>query len=176
MRNLLSQILPVFRSHFPLTTISRGEYIGGAPQTICVDAVFIRCRTGVELDLIRRVQAKEETEGKVRTQVATAYGPGQILDIRSRDVDGTTVTDLHVKLPYGDAFLALDALSGNPIRFKPDDKVTTPFGPARVKTMRITEHSKLYEVSLINWTLSGGDFAKATLSVSDPLCSWPVRS
>lgn len=112
------------------------------------------------------MQAKEAAAGKVRTLISTAYGSAHILEIRTRDIDGTTVTDLHVKLPYGDAFLALDALSGNPIRFKPNDKVSTPYGPARVQTMRISQHAKLYEVHLINWTLSGGDFAKATITVS----------
>ena len=116
------------------------------------------------------MQANEAAKGTVRTKVATAYGAGHILEIRTREIDDITVVDLHVKLPYGDGFLAVDALSGNPIRFKPDDKVSTPFGPGRVQGMRITEHSKLYEVALVDWTLSGGDFARAILTVRVP-CS-----
>ncbi len=125
------------------------------------------------MDLIRQVQSKEAAAGKVRTLISTAYGAAHIQQIRTRDVDGVEVTDLHVKLPYGDAFLALDALTGNPIRFKPDDKVSTPYGPARVRALRLTAEIKMYEVVLVNWTLSGGDFAKATLTVS--ACALPAR-
>jgi hypothetical protein len=133
------------------------------------------CRTTVELQLIRLVQEKEAAAGKARTFLQTAYGPAHIKQIREREVDGTTVKDLHVSLPYGDAFLALDALSGNPIRFQVNDPVKTPFGPGRVLSMRLTDDTKMYEVAIVNWILSGGDFAVGFFTVRGAvMCFLPV--
>lgn len=61
-----------------------------------------------------------------------------------------------IKLPFGTAYLQLDALREEDIpgRFTPGTRVATPYGKGVVKRVRTSDVHIDYEIALVDWKLA----------------------